>query len=110
MFRRPEAVSEEALFALRQGLEQLPVPAPSANFEARVHSELAVPQAGLLANLWISVRPALAPAAISLIITLALLQGISYNSVDSPSGRSDRVTVAYGAPAQAQEFLTALGP
>ena len=58
---------------LQQGLRQVPVPAPSADFDARVRRELRRNQIPRWQLLWTAAWQIAAPAACSLAITLAVL-------------------------------------
>ncbi len=70
MFKAPE--ENEADRALRRGLRSLPVPALSADFDARVRAALRRPTPWWQ-RLWTPVRPVLSMAACSCGVTLALL-------------------------------------
>jgi hypothetical protein len=110
MFRRQEEISTEALTAVRSGLAEAQVPEPSAGFNERVHATLARPEAGWLQQTWALIRPALAPAACAMIVTLLLLQGLSATTDATAAGHNSRVVVAYGNPAASQDFLSVISP
>ena len=69
MSRIPDNKSDELL---TQGLRGIVVPEVSADFDAGVRARLRRPQSRW-AWLWTAVRPALAPAGLSLAVTLAAL-------------------------------------
>jgi hypothetical protein len=98
--RRREEISSEALAALRQQLRDLPVAEASPDFDARVHARLRSPESGWVLALWVAVRPAVSTAAVSLLITLAILQGMATYAAGGGKARGS-VTVAFGSPASA---------
>ena len=100
MSRRPEEISGEALAALRRELRRLPAPEASSDFGARVHAELNASEPARIALLWAAVRPALSAAALSLVVTLALLKGLSLATARGADPGAGAV-IAYGNPASA---------
>lgn len=78
MFKRsskgPEAEDGRAELALREGLRRLPVPLPSATFDAQVVAALAAAPAasGARTSPWLALRPVVCGAACSLVLTAAL--------------------------------------
>ncbi len=69
---------------LKRGLEELSVPEVSAGFDARIHAALQVREPWWRA-LWISAQPALAPAGLSLAVTLLILMRTSAGSPATPA-------------------------
>ena len=88
----------EAHIALREGLHGLPVPSTSADFDARIHAALSQPTPWWRSLLPLA-RPVLSTAACSLLVTLALLKGLSGIAAShSPQGAaSPGEAVAYGS-------------
>jgi hypothetical protein len=94
MFRRPVEIDPRAEAALREQMLSLAAPEATPGFDARVHAALAEGARGSgtrrsaaavrdtqhalrNTNFWSALRPALSAAALSLIVTLALLRGLS---------------------------------
>src|SRR3954468_19804407 len=66
-------ISDDQISALlKQGLRSVPVPEASADFDSRVRARLRRPQSPWQ-WLWGALKPALAPAGLSLAVTLAAL-------------------------------------
>jgi hypothetical protein len=68
---------------LKQGLRRLPVPEPSAAFDAAVRARLHRPEPRWQ-WLWNIGTPVLVPAVCSLIVTLAVLKGIGAPQAGAP--------------------------
>jgi len=107
MFRAPgEHEENRADVALRQGLRDLPVPETSSDFDARVHAALRRPEPWWRA-LWEQARPVLTTAACSLLVTLALLKGVTATSTAAsdllrPAGAG--VIIAYRDSERAEQL------
>ncbi len=69
---------------LKQGLRETPVPEASADFDSRVHAGLRRREP-VWESLWGSLRPMLAPAGLSLAVTLAALIVLGAPRPDSPA-------------------------
>lgn len=99
MFERPEETRADR--ALREGLRQIPVPETSADFAAQIQAKLhqPIPAVPKRQSFWMTLRPALASAAFSLVVTLALLPRLTQTPSTSRITAENTATMATEASA-----------
>jgi hypothetical protein len=91
---------------LKQGLRGVPVPEASADFDSRVRARLRRPQSRWH-WLWSALQPALAPAGLSLAVTLAaLIIGGAPKPGSAPGAKP--VEIANSAPSRRPDRLRAI--
>ena len=80
MSNKPISSNDQLDMGLREGLRSLPVPEPSAAFDARILDALQDDRPGWL-RFWITIRPTFSAAACSLALTLVFIHWSSMTSV-----------------------------
>jgi hypothetical protein len=77
---KPIYTNDQLDMGLREGLRSLPVPEPSAAFDARILAALKDDRPAWL-RFWVTIRPTFSAAACSLALTLAFIHWSSMTSV-----------------------------